>query len=325
MTDELPTRRRYDPLVIATADLEAHRRELLTFCYRMLGSVYDAEDAVQETMIRAWRASDRYDAALRLGAHVAAPHRHQRLPDRGGRTVGGGPCPADLGAPSDDPTALPVPSDEIAWLQPLPDSPEDTAVAAATACASRSSRRCNACPPAERAALILRETLDSTAEEIADALDTTPAAVNSALQRARATLAGASGEPSLDPDDPVARRFVEAYAAAVERADVAAIRAFVTADVVLEMPPVPAWFVGSADFARFMDATLTRRTGWRMIATRANGQPALIAYAGTDAGTIGPHSYQVLDVGAGGIRRTTVFYDQALMAHFGVPQNSELR
>ena len=309
--------------MIATADLEAHRRELLTFCYRMLGSVHDAEDAVQETMIRAWRASDRYDAALasvrtwlhRIATNVcltAAANRRRRA------------LPADLGAPGGDPTALPIPSSEIAWLQPLPDSPEDTAVVrnglrlALVAAMQR-------LPARQRAALILRETLDSSADEIAAALDTTTAAVNSALQRARATLAGAAGEPSLDPDDPAARRFVEAYADAVERADIEAIRALVTADVVLEMPPVPEWFVGPDDYARFMGAALARRTGWRMIPTRANGQPALIAYASTDAGTIGPHSYQVLDVGAGGIRRTTVFYDQALMAHFGVPQNSELR
>jgi RNA polymerase sigma-70 factor (ECF subfamily) len=158
--------------------------------------------------------------------------------------------------------------------------------------------------------------------EIAAILDTTPTAVNSVLQRARATLEGpvAPGPAGLDPQDPVARRLVEAYVTAFERADVAAITQLVTADVVLEMPPVATWFAGRDDFGRFMTTVFARRGGgWRMTVTAANGQPALVAYAPGTAGTLEMHSYQVLDVQPAGIQRTTVFYDQALMVHLGVP------
>ena len=302
----------------------AHRREVLAFCYRMLGSVDDAEDAVQETMLRAWRAADRYDpsrASVRTWLYRIATN--VCLTSIGGRRRRA--LPAALGAPSTDPTTPLVASTEVAWLQPLPDrflADDDPAATAV----QRSHLRLalvaalQHLPARQRAAVILREVLDWSAVEIAELLGTTPAAVNSALQRARTTLARRGGRPAGSVDDAAARRFVDAYAAAFARADLGAIRELVTADVILEMPPVPVWFAGRDDFVRFMERVYaTRGTGWRMVPTSANTQPAATAYAPHDAGAVALHSYQVFDVDGGGISRVTVFYDHPMLRRLGVP------
>jgi RNA polymerase sigma-70 factor (ECF subfamily) len=306
--------------------LEAHRRELVAFCYRMLGSLHDAEDAVQETMLRAWRAADRYDdtrASVRTWLYRIATNVCLTAATRRSRQA----LPSDLRAASDDPRQPLVPSTEVAWLQPLPDALVADQDPAATATHRVDLRLAlvaamQRLPARQRAAVILREALACPVSEIAELLDTTTPAVNSALQRARATLAGPAGPPTpgLRPDDARCRQFVDAYVEAFERADPAAITALVTADVILEMPPVAAWFAGPADYREFMVAVFERRPGaWRLVPTRANGQPALVAYSPGPAGTFEMHSYQVLDVTEAGIRRMTVFYDQALMAAVGVP------
>ncbi len=308
--------------------LEPHRRELLAFCYRMLGSIHDAEDVVQDTMLRAWRARDRYDpaqASLRTWLYRIATNACLTAAGQRGRRA----LPTDLQGAGHDPGGPLVPATDVAWLQPLPDALlADPADDPATIVGRRADLRLalvaamQRLPARQRAAVILREALACSAAEIAVILDTTPAAVNSALQRARVTLDGpaALGRPGLDPDDPDCRRLVDAYVTAFERADVAAITAVVAADVILEMPPVPTWFAGRADYGRFMAAMFERRgPGWRLTVTRANGQPALAAYARAADGALETHSYQVLEVRPDGIGRHTVFYDQALMAHLGVP------
>jgi RNA polymerase sigma-70 factor (ECF subfamily) len=298
--------------------LDRHRRELLVHCYRMLGSVHDAEDAVQETMLRAWRAADRYDeerASVRTWLYRIATNVCLTVAGQRGRRA----LPTDLRPPGDDPAAPLVPASDVAWLEPLPD-----ALVAGDDPAAVVGRRdelrlavvaaMQRLPTRQRAAIILREALDCSAAEIAAILDTTPAAVNSALQRARTTLAGASiAPPGLAPDDADCRRFVDAYVRAFERADVAAITELVTVDVMLEMPPVPMWLRGATDYGRFMTAVFERRGGgWRMETTRANGQPALITHAPGHHGALEAHSYQVLDVRPDGIARNTVFYGFAL-------------
>ena len=178
-----------------------------------------------------------------------------------------------------------------------------------------------ALPPRQRAVVILRDALAHSAAETAHILATSPTAVHSIHQRARATLrAHPAVADELDPDDPRCRAVVDAYADAFERADVDAIAGLVLADVVLEMPPVPTWFRGRADYRAFMAGVFARRgTGWRMQATRANGQAAFVAYAPGPSGGLEMHSYQVFSVQPGGIGRATVFYDHALMSHLGVP------
>ena len=198
---------------------------------------------------------------------------------------------------------------EVPWLQPLPD-PDPAAVIerredlrlAMVAAMQR-------LPVRQRATIILRDTLGWSADETAAILDTSSTAVRSALQRARATLAAVEvPSPGLAPDDPTCRRIVDAYVAAYERADADAIAELVTIDVTLEMPPVPIWFRGRDDYRRFMANVFERRPCWRVTETRANGQPALIAeIPGPDRSML-LHSYQVLDVVAGGVRRNTTFY-----------------
>lgn len=300
--------------------IAAHRKELLVFCYRMLGSVDDAEDAVQETAVRAWRAADRYDAGLasvrtwlyRIAANVcmtmSASRRRRALP-------------AAIGAPSDDPLAPLVASTDHDWLQPFPDAlvaGDDPAASAVRRGELRLAliAALQLLPARQRAALILREALDASAAEIAVALDTSIAAVNSSLQRARTAL---GSRPAPTPPDEMVRRFADAYAAAFEAADVDALRELVAADVILEMPPVPLWFVGRDDFAAFMSRVFeTRPDRWRMVPLTANGQPAFACYApGTDGAV--PHSLQVFDVAPEGVTRVTVFYDQAMMLRRGIP------
>jgi RNA polymerase sigma-70 factor (ECF subfamily) len=313
---------------MATEDLErrlgGHRRELLAFAYRMTGSVHDAEDVVQESMLRAWRARDRYDAErasvptwlYRITTNVCLT----ALAQRGRRAL-----PSDLGRPSTDPTAPLVPATDVPWLQPLPDAlldDEDPAeiVAGRTHLRLALVAAWQSLPARQRAVVILREALDCSATETAAILGTTATAVHSAHQRARATLATkAVRADDLDPEDDRCRTLVDAYVRAFERADVDAIARLVVDDVVLEMPPVPFWLRGRDDYRRFMAGVFARRGGgWRMVPTRANGQPALVAYS-PGAGTLAVHSYQVFSVRPEGIARVTTFHDHALLSRIGVP------
>jgi len=313
-----------DSVVTAAEPL---RRELVVHCYRMLGAVPDAEDAVQETMLRAWRAADRYDegrASLRTWLYAIATNVCLTALEGRARR----PLPSGLGAPSTDPDAPLRPDLEVPWLQPLPDTflrtdwsdPADRA-------AERHSVRLalvaalQLLPPRQRAVLVLRDVLAFSAAEVAGQLETSTASVNSALQRARATLAGAPPreEQVGDPDDPAVRETVERYARAFEAGDVPGLVQLLTADVVLEMPPVPLWFVGAQDYGRFIARVLTMRgTGWRMLPLRANGQPALAAYA-SDGGTLRLHTLQVLSIGSARVARNVVFQDRDVFAAFGLP------
>ncbi|MFE9691305.1 sigma-70 family RNA polymerase sigma factor [Micromonospora sp. NPDC005806] len=297
-----------------------YRPELLAHCYRMLGSVHEAEDLVQETLLRAWRAFDRYDdgrASLRTWLHRIATNACLTAL----RTRVRRPLPSDFVAPNPDPEA-PMVVGEVPWLQPLPDALLDPA----TVVAARGSLRLalvaamQLLPPRQRAVLILREVLDWSTAEIAEALDTTPAAVNSGLQRARARL-GATAvreEQVTEPADPEQRALVDRYMAAFERADVAGLTRLLTDDAVLEMPPVLNWYVGRERYGRFIARILALRgTDWRLVPTAANGQPALAAYVRDGDGYL-PHTLQVLTITGGRVSRNVVFQDRAVFAAFGL-------
>ncbi|WP_199737112.1 MULTISPECIES: RNA polymerase subunit sigma-70 [Micromonospora] len=175
-------------------------------------------------------------------------------------------------------------------------------------------------PPRQRAILILREVLDWSAAEVAEALATTPAAVNSGLQRARARLGAVAvrEEQVAEPVDPAQRALLDRYVAAFERADVAALTRLLTDDAVLEMPPVLNWYVGRERYGRFIARILALRgTDWRLLPTAANGQPALAAYV-RDGDAYLPHTVQVLTVRGGRISRNVVFQDPAVFAAFGL-------
>jgi RNA polymerase sigma-70 factor (ECF subfamily) len=294
----------------------------------MMGCTADAEDAAQETWVRAWQAFDHFDeqrASLRTWLYRIATNaclnalegrRHRALPSGLGLPPTSGSAPIAPGA------------DDIPWLEPIPDaffrtSPPDPceallakghlrlAVVAAT----------QLLPPRQRAILLLREVLDLPASEVAEALDTTVAAVNSGLQRARAQLSSAEvlTESVLEPSAPERRMLVDRYVEAFERADVAALQALLTDEAILEMPPLSIWLRGRADYARFVQRVFDMRgRDWRVSLTAANGQPAFAAYAASGDGTHALHTLQVLDVTARGISRNVVYQDPRLLARFGL-------
>jgi RNA polymerase sigma-70 factor (ECF subfamily) len=175
-------------------------------------------------------------------------------------------------------------------------------------------------PPKQRAVLILRDVLEFSAAEVAGFLDTTPAAVNSALQRARAGLGGLSADDVAEPDDTAVEAVLDRYVRAFERADVAGLVGLLTEDAVLEMPPVPLWYRGRGGYGGFMARLFAMRgPDWRMTRTAANGQPALVAYCRDDAGVYRLHTLQVITVAGGRVAHNVVFADPAVLALFDLP------
>ncbi|TSE00611.1 sigma-70 family RNA polymerase sigma factor [Skermania sp. ID1734] len=299
-------------------DLEPYRGELVRYCYRMLGSFHEAEDLAQETMLRAWQARDRYDESrasqrtwlYRIATNVCLT----ALAGRARR-----PLPSGLGAPSEDPGAPLTPALDIGWLEPFPDARFDNGVQDDMRLALVAAMQL--LPPRQRAVLLLREVLEFSAAEVAEQLQTTVSAVNSALQRARAALAdvGAADEIA-EPDDPAVQAVIDRYVRAFEAADVPALVQLLTGDAVLEMPPVPLWYRGSRDYGLFMRRVFDMRgTGWRVIKLSANGQPALAAYAPEPGGGHRLHTLQVFTVVGGLVARNVVFADPRVFEAFGLP------
>jgi len=304
---------------------EAYRGDLLAHCYRMLGSFEEAEDLVQETLLRAWRAADRYDprlASLRTWLHrIATNACLTALEGRARR-----PLPSGLGAAGDDPYAPLTPSLDVPWLQPFPDARlGDPADAAQQRAGLRLAlvAALQLLPARQRAALVLREVLQLSAAEVAQVLDTSVASVNSSLQRARATLqaTGPVLEELREPVDPGERAVVERYLAAFEAADVPGLTRLLADDVALEMPPVNLWLAGRAHYREFMERIFDMRgAGWRLLPVNANGSTALAAYAPDPAGGgVRAHSLQVFEVAGGLVRRCVTFVDPAVFPLFGLP------
>lgn len=304
-----------------------YRRELVVHCYRMLGAVHEAEDLVQETLLRAWKARDRYDedrASLRTWLYrIATNVCLSALEGRARR-----PLPSGLGAPSTDPQAPLVPDFEVPWLQPLPDSylggaegdPQARVVQRASVRLALVAAM-QLLSPRQRAVLLLRDVLGFSAAEVAGQLDTSTAAVNSALQRARVAVAESAPRQDeyRDPDDRAIRSAIDRYIAAFEAADVATLVTLLTEDAVLEMPPVPLWYRGRAEYCRFIARVLAMRgVGWRMIPAAANGQTGLVAYSPDGPGTWRLHTLQVLTVTRRGIARNVVFQDPGVFEVFGL-------
>jgi RNA polymerase sigma-70 factor (ECF subfamily) len=299
-------------------ELAPYRDELVAYCYRMLGSVHEAEDVVQETMLRAWRARERYDstrASVRTWLYrIATNACLTALQGRNRR-----PLPSGLGAPSDDSAAPLVPAGDIPWLQPFPDARFDLGVRSDLRLALVAALQM--LPPRARAVLLLREVLEFSAAEVAAQLGTTAAAVNSALQRARAALADVADIDQItEPDDPDVQATLQQYVRAFEAADVDALVGLLTREAVLEMPPVPLWYRGDGPYGRFLRRVFDMRgTGWRMRPLTANGQPALAAYAPDPAGGHVLHSLQVFTITGGRIGRNVVFADRQVFSLFGLP------
>jgi RNA polymerase sigma-70 factor (ECF subfamily) len=304
---------------------EAFRGDLLAHCYRMLGSVEEAEDLVQETLLRAWRAADRYDparASLRTWLHRIATNACLSALDGRARR----PLPSGLGPAGNDPQVPLTPSLDVPWLQPFPDARlGDPADAAQQRAGLRLAlvAAVQLLPARQRAALVLREVLQLPAAEVAQALDSSVASVNSSLQRARATLqaAGPVLEDLREPADPDERAVVDRYLTAFEAADVPGLTRLLADDVVLEMPPVALWLAGRAHYREFMERVFAMRgPGWQLLPVLANGSHALAAYAPDPAtGGVRAHSLQLFEVSGGLIRRCVTFADPTVLGTFGLP------
>jgi RNA polymerase sigma-70 factor, ECF subfamily len=307
---------------------EPLRRELPAYCYRMLGSVHDAEDLVQETYLRVWRSYERFEgrSSLRAWLYRIATNRCLTALEHRGRR----PLPSGLGGPSEDPNLPLAPGrPEVAWLQPIPGALLETAVAdPATIVASRASIRLaliaalQYLPARQRVVLILRDVLAWRAAEVAELLGTTTAAVKSALQRARARLEQAPPveDQVAEPAGPDQRALLDRYMAAFEDADIAGLLRLLREDAQWEMPPLPAWFAGRQTIGRFLASQVFGAPRvWRLVATSANGQPAFATYLrGTDGG-YHAHAIQVLTVTAAGVARVVTFLDPSLFVTFDLP------
>jgi RNA polymerase sigma-70 factor (ECF subfamily) len=302
------------------------RRELLTHCYRMLGSLHDAEDLVQETYVRAWRSFDRFEgrSSIRVWLYRIATNVCLTALEHHSRRS----LPSGLGGPSDDPERRLSPLTNHDWLQPLPDPQQEQDSDPALIVESRDSVRLaliaamQHLPAKQRVVLILRDVLAWRAAEVAELLDATPAAVNSLLQRARTQLekVAPTEENQSDIAEPALRALLEQYISAFEMADITALIGVLREDVALEMPPNLAWFSGRASVGRFIDSQVFTAPGViRMLPTAANGRPAVAAYwRGTD-GLHRPHAVQVLTIVVGGISRIVSFNDPGLVVAFGLP------
>lgn len=313
--------------------VEPYRRELLAHCYRMLGSIHDAEDAVQETFVRAWRSYESFEgrSSLRNWLYRIATNASLRAIEQRGRR----PLPSGLGGPSDDLAySLAPPRTDVAWLEPAPDDllgvePADPAAVVGLRGSIRLAfvATLQYLPARQRAVLILREVLGLSAAEVAELLETSTAAVNSMLQRARAQLADAAPveEMMTEPTQPDTRALVDQYVAAIEAADLDEFRRMLLESVALEMPPTPTWFSGRDAVIGFFDAlrilSVPRR--FRMVPTRANGQPAVAEYRLGADGRYHGEGIQVLDVAEGKVARITVFFDTDLFRVFGLPATLE--
>jgi RNA polymerase sigma-70 factor (ECF subfamily) len=303
------------------------RPELLAYCYRMLGSLHDAEDQLQEILIRAWRSYGQFEgrASVRTWLYRIATNCCLRALENRSRR----PLPAGLGGPADPDGPLDPAATEVRWLEPFPDVLLDAESAdpAAIVTARQDMRLAliaalQYLPGRQRSVLILRDVLMWRAAEVAELLGISTVAVNSVLQRARAGLRDAAPvrDEVREPADVRQRALVDQYAAAIENADVTALMRLLRADATFEMPPVPSWFLGREQIGRFLVSYVLREPGdLRTIRTSANGQPALAVYQRDSDGLHRAHVVQVLTCTQAGVARIVAFRNPGLFAAFGLP------
>jgi RNA polymerase sigma-70 factor (ECF subfamily) len=307
---------------IRESELVARRDELHAYCYRMLGSVHDADDALQEVMLRAWRGLDAFQGRSSLRSwlyRIATNVCLDAIAARPKRVL-----PVDYGAVADPHDGAVVPLAETTWVEPYPDLPEagyelrESVELAFVAALQHLSAN-------QRAVLILREVLDFSAREVAESLDTTTAAINSTLQRARKLIEERLPDESQQATlrtlgDEELRALVRRYAEALEQGDVDALLAMLTEDATWSMPPEPTWYRGHEQIAAFLHEG-PMRVRWSHAPTRANGQPALGCYAwDEDKASFVPRVLDVLTLRGSQIAEVTAFLDPELFPRFGLPQ-----
>jgi RNA polymerase sigma-70 factor, ECF subfamily len=306
---------------------EPFRRELLAHCYRMLGSVDEAEDLVQETYLRAWRSYAAFEgrSSVRVWLYRIATNACLTALQRRTRRA----LPSGLGAPGDDPDVpLIMAGPGVRWLEPIPDAlarPEsdDPAVIAGQRAGLRLALIASLqhLPTRQRAVLILREALGWPAADVAAVLGTSTAAVKSMLQRARGRLdeVAPAADQVGEPTEPQARALLDRYMAAFENADASALERALRDDAALEMIPARTWFAGKQTCMRYLRRYLASPGEWRMVATSANAQPAAAAYRRDDDGGYNAFAIVVLTTTAAGIVRITLFADPRLFQRFALP------
>ena len=311
--------------------LEQHRRELTGYCYRMLGSAFEAEDAVQETFVRAWKSYDRFEgrSSLRSWLYRIATNVCLDLLDGRERRA----RPMDLGPASSHTSPLRDGLPEATWISPIPDgrvmpdtgdpaelaTMRDTVRLAFVAALQRLA-------PRQRAVLILREVLAWKASEVAELLGTTVASVNSALQRARAALAASKVEATevYRPMDEEQRSLLARYVEAFERYDLEALTSLLREDATLSMPPFELWLRGHEDIRGWLLGTGRGCRGSRLVPVVANGTPAFGQYRPVLGGGHRPWALQVIEISQGKIIGLNSFLDtDRLFPLFGLPPHLE--
>jgi RNA polymerase sigma-70 factor, ECF subfamily len=303
------------------------RGELLAHCYRMLGSVDEAEDLVQETYLRAWRSYEGFEgrSSVRTWLYRIATNVCLTAIERRGRR----PLPSGLGGPAEDPDAPLVAEPEVPWLQPFPDAllvgKQDPAAVAVSRAGIRLAwvAALQYLSARQRAMLILRDVLELPAAEVADLLGTTTTAVNSGLRRARAQLDRAlpAEDELAEPAEADRRAVLDRFAAAVENADADALAELLREDVALEMPPLLSWFAGRQAVTRCAALHLLTEPGrLRLVPVLANSQPAFAVYQREPGGSYQAHAIMVLAVTSMGIARMVSFLSPSLFGSFGLPR-----
>jgi len=308
-------------------ELEQHRRELTAYCYRMLGSPFEAEDAVQDTLLRAWRALDRFEGRASLRSWLYRIATNVCLDMLGGRERRARPMDLGPSRSPDGPIGEILP--EVTWIEPMPDGHMLAEGDPAAVAESRETIRLafvaalQHLPPRQRAVLILCEVLQWKASEVAELLDASVAAVNSALQRARASLQAAdvadAGDGALSVHD---RELLARYVDAFERYDMDALTALIQEDATQSMPPYELWLSGREDILRWWVGPGAGCRGSRMLPTvAANGAPAFGQYKPSESGSgYDPWALQVLEVAGGRIAEFTFFLaTDTIFPLFGLP------
>ncbi|HEY7876006.1 MAG TPA: sigma-70 family RNA polymerase sigma factor [Actinomycetota bacterium] len=308
--------------------LENHRVELTAYAYRMLGSGFEAEDAVQEALLRAWRSYDGFEGRAQLRSWLYRIVTNVCLDMLNARERRARPM--DLGPAQSADTPLPEPLPEVTWIEPIPDGRivpgnGDPAEVAELRDSVRLAfvAALQHLPPLQRAVLILREVLRWKASEVAELLDTTVPSVNSALQRARAAIAASDPNDSdaAEPMDEEQGALLARYVDAFERYDMDSLTSLLAEDATWNMPPYDLWLQTHEDIVKWCFGPGIGCKGSRLVPTVANGMPAFGQYKPSPDGGLEPWSLQVLEISDGIITGITFFLDTArLFPLFGLPE-----
>ncbi|HET9959171.1 MAG TPA: RNA polymerase subunit sigma-70 [Polyangiaceae bacterium] len=315
------------------AEMGRYRRELLAHCYRMLGSSREAEDSVQETYLRAWRAYGSFERNASARSWLYKIATNVCLTALGSRRIR--VLPSGLAGPYDGPERLAdiVPPGEVSWLEPAPDAwldattdEPDMLIEARESLRLALIASLQYLPARQRATFLLREILAFSAEEAAEILGTTTTAIKSGLQRARATLDQRMPEREalLEPTDSRAIELLAGYIAAFERSDASLLLQVLRADAALEATPFRDWVTGRVKCIQLLQNYVLGTPGdWRMLATRANGQPAAALYRRDENGALRSYGVVVLAPTPAGVSRVIAFHDPALNRLFGFQDTFE--